>query len=157
MRLPRPPQAQGRGAARRAVPRPGRRPGAEPDRDGDAGRGKSLRVYTLKEHVLGQMVEGEVDEPVIEWRCAPHFQNTGLYPAIEFLERDLGFHREEPPQARFDRLVQMLEELDLARPQTVPLWAALLSLPVPDRFPALALSPARQREETFRVLLEWLQ
>ena len=38
----------------------------------------------------------------------------------------------------------------------MPLWASLLSLPTPDRFPPLSLSPVRQREETFRVMLEWL-
>ena len=123
---------------------------------GEPGLGKSRLVHTLKEHVLGQMVEGEVDAPVIEWRCSPHFQNTGLYPAIDFYERALGFGREEPPQARFDRLLHRLEQYDLARPETVPLWASLLSLPTPDRFPPLSLSPARQREETFRVMLEWL-
>jgi class 3 adenylate cyclase/predicted ATPase len=123
---------------------------------GEPGLGKSRLVYTMKQHVLGQMVEGEVDAPVIEWRCAPHFQNTGLYPAIDFYERALGFGREEPPQARFDRLLHRLEAYDLARPQTVPLWAALLSLPTPERFPPLTLSPVRQREETFRTMLEWL-
>src|SRR5207245_4029039 len=111
----------------------------------------------LKEHVLGQTVEGEVDAPVIEWRCSPHFQNTGLYPAIDFYERALAFSREEPPQARFDRLVRRLEHYDLARPETVPLWASLLSLPMTDRFAPLLLSPARQREETFRAMLEWLR
>jgi class 3 adenylate cyclase/tetratricopeptide (TPR) repeat protein len=124
---------------------------------GEPGLGKSRLVHTLKEHVLGQMVEGEVDAPVIEWRCAPHFQNTGLYPAIDFYERALAFDREEPPQARFERLVQRLEQYDMARPETVPLWAALLSLPATDRYPALALSPIRQREETFRAMLEWLR
>jgi class 3 adenylate cyclase/predicted ATPase len=124
---------------------------------GEAGLGKSRLVYTLKEHVLGQAAEGEADPPVIEWRCAPHFQNTGLYPAIDFYERALGFGREEPPQARFDRLLGRLEADGLARPEAVPLWAALLSLPAPDRYPAPALSPARQREETFRALFEWLQ
>ena len=123
---------------------------------GEAGLGKSRLVYTLKEHVLGQMVEGEVDAPVIEWRCSPHYQNTGLYPAIEFYERALGFGREEPPEARFDRLLHRLEQYGLDRPETVPLWAALLSLPTPDRFPSPSMSPARQREETFRALLEWL-
>jgi class 3 adenylate cyclase/predicted ATPase len=123
---------------------------------GEPGLGKSRLVYTLKEHVLGQMVEGEVDAPVIEWRCAPYYQNTGLYPAIDFYERALGFGREEPPQARFDRLVRRLEQYDLARPETVPLWASLLSLPTTDRFPPLSLSPTRQREETFRAMLEWL-
>jgi class 3 adenylate cyclase/tetratricopeptide (TPR) repeat protein len=123
---------------------------------GEAGLGKSRLVHTLKQHVLGQTVEGEVDALVIEWRCSPHYQNTGLYPAIDFYERALAFGREEPPGARFDRLLQRLERYDLARPEAVPLWAALLSLPTPDRFPALAMTPARQREELFRVMLEWL-
>ena len=123
---------------------------------GEPGLGKSRLVHTLKQHVLGQMVEGEVDAPVIEWRCSPHFQNTGLYPAIDFYERALAFDREEPPEDRFDRLLHRLEQYDLARPETVPLWASLLSLPTPDRFPPLSLSPVRQREETFRTLLEWL-
>jgi serine/threonine protein kinase/predicted ATPase len=123
---------------------------------GEPGLGKSRLVHTLKEHVLGQLVEGEVDAPVIEWRCSPHYRNTGLYPAIEFYERALDFGREEPPQARFDRLVHRLEQYGLARPETVPLWASLLSLPATDRFPPLSLSPARQREETFRAMLEWL-
>jgi serine/threonine protein kinase/predicted ATPase len=123
---------------------------------GEPGLGKSRVVYTLKEHVLGQMTEGEVDAPVIEWRCSPQYQNTGLYPAIDFYERALGFGREESPTARFDRLLHRLEQYDLARPETVPLWAALLSLPTTERFPASSLPPARQREETFRALLEWL-
>jgi predicted ATPase len=124
---------------------------------GEPGLGKSRLVYTLKEHVLGEMVEGSVDAPVIEWRCSPHFRDTRLYPAIDFFERALDFGREEPPEVRFDRLLHRLNEYDLARPETVPLWASLLSLPTTDRFPALTLSPARQREETFRTMLEWLR
>jgi serine/threonine protein kinase/predicted ATPase len=123
---------------------------------GEPGLGKSRLVHTLKEHVLGQIVEGEADSPVIEWRCSPQFQNTALYPAINFYERALGFGREEPPQVRFDRLVHRLEHYGLARPETVPLWASLLSLPCTDRYPVLSLSPVRQREETFRAMLEWL-
>jgi predicted ATPase len=102
------------------------------------------------------MVEGEVDAPVIEWRCSPHCQNTGLHPAIEFYERALGFRPEEPPQDRFDRMIDRVAQYDLARPETVPLWASLLSLPIPDEFQPLSLSPTRQREETFRLMLEWL-
>ncbi len=123
---------------------------------GEPGMGKLRLVHTLKEHVLGLMVEEEQDAPVIEWRCAPHFQNTGLYPAIDFFERDLAFDRQEPAQARFDRLVRRLEQYNLARPEVVALWASLLSLPIPVGFPVLSLSPVRQREETFRTLVEWL-
>jgi serine/threonine protein kinase/predicted ATPase len=123
---------------------------------GEPGLGKSRLVYTMKQHVRGQMAEGEVDAPVIEWRCSPHFQHTGLYPAIDFYERALSFGREEATQARFERLLHRLEKYGLARPETIPLWAALLSLPTPDGFPPLSLSPVRQREETFRIMLEWL-
>ena len=123
---------------------------------GEPGLGKSRLVHTMKQHVLGQRMEGEVDAPVIEWRCSPHFQNTGLYPAIDFYERALGFDREVAPQARFDLMLHRLEQYDLARPETVPLWASLLSLPIPDRYPPLSLSPVRQREETFRAMLDWL-
>ena len=124
---------------------------------GEPGLGKSRLVHALKEHVLGQKVEEEVDAPVIEWRCSPHYQNTSLHPAIEFYERALGFRPEEPPQERFDRLLGLMEEYGLARPEVLPLWAALLSLPTPDRFPPLSLPPTRQREETFRLVLEWLR
>ncbi|HEY2586809.1 MAG TPA: SpoIIE family protein phosphatase [Tepidisphaeraceae bacterium] len=124
---------------------------------GEAGLGKSRLVATLKEHVLGQMVEGEVDAPVIEWRCSPHFQNTGLYPAVDFYERALNFGLAEPPEAQFDRLLNRLEAYGLARPETVPLWASLLGLPTPERFPPLSLSPTRTREETFRIMREWMQ
>ena len=124
---------------------------------GEAGLGKSRLVHALKEHVQGRIGDDtDEDALVIEWRCAPHYQNTGLYPAIDFYERALGFGREEPPQDRFDRMLRRLEKYDLARPEIVPLWASLLSLPTPDRFPPLSLSPARQREETFRLMLEWL-
>src|SRR5262249_52215471 len=54
---------------------------------GDPGLGKSRLVHTLKGHVLGRTVEGEADTPVIERRCSPHYQNTGLHPAISFYER----------------------------------------------------------------------
>ena len=124
---------------------------------GEPGLGKSRLVHAMKEHVLGKMVEGETDAPVIEWRCSPHFQTTRLYPAIDFYERALAFDREEPQQARFERLLHRLEQYGLARPQTVPLWASLLSLPTSDDFPRQPLSPARQREETFRAMLDWLQ
>ena len=123
---------------------------------GEPGLGKSRLVHTMKQHVLGQMEEGEVDAPVIEWRCSPHFQNTGFYPAIDFYERALGFGREQPPQDRFNRLLHRLEQYNLAQPETVPIWASLLSLPIPERFPSLPLSPVRQREETFRTILDWL-
>ena len=53
-------------------------------------------------------------------------------------------------------MLHRLQQYDLARPETVSLWASLLSLPTPERYPPLSLSPVRQREETFRAMLDWL-
>ena len=139
---------------------------------GEPGLGKSRLVYTLKQHVLMQTgaaasgvashpssdsAQAAEDSPVIEWRCSPHFQNSGLYPAADFFERSLGFTRDEAAASRFDRLVRHLEKYDLARPDVVPLFASLLSLPLDNRFPPLGLSPVREREETFRALGDWLR
>lgn len=135
---------------------------------GEPGLGKSRLVLALKEYVLGQNdrrgsggppqgFPQQDDTQVIEWRCSPHYQNTGLYPVVEFFERAIGVRPEEPARDRFDRLLSRVAKYGLDRPEIVPLWAALLSLPAPDWFPPLALSPARQREETFRLILEWLQ
>ena len=123
---------------------------------GEPGLGKSRLVHTIKHHVLAQFVEGEVDAPVIEWRCSPHFENSGLYPAIDFFQRAIAFGDKDSPEARFDQLLHRLEQYGLALPETVPLWASLLSLPTPNRFPTARLSPVRQREETFHLMLEWL-
>ena len=138
---------------------------------GEAGLGKSRLVYTIKQHVREQAGEpGEAahhpssasiqvahGSPVIEWRCSPQYQNSGLYPIGDFFERFLGFGRDLAPVDRFDRLVRHLKEYDLAEPDIVPLFASLLSLPPDDRFPPLGLSPARERDETFRALREWVR
>ena len=41
-------------------------------------------------------------------------------------------------------------------PKAVPLVAALLSLPLPPSYPPLTLTPQRQRQHTFDMLLAWL-
>jgi serine/threonine protein kinase/tetratricopeptide (TPR) repeat protein len=144
---------------------------------GEAGVGKSRLVYTMEQYVASQASESEANSvavpssaqtratrelSVIKWRCSPHFQNTGLYPAIDFFKSFLGFAGAEAsspaaaPDSQFDRLVRYLDELDLARPEIVPLFASLLSIPTTDRFPALGLSPVREREEVFQALQEWL-
>ncbi|HET6325164.1 MAG TPA: protein kinase [Planctomycetaceae bacterium] len=137
---------------------------------GEAGVGKSRLVYTLEQYVESQSAEGESPAgsvaaaeaeatpgaTVIKWRCSPHFQNTGLYPAIEFFKQALALRPDEAPSAQLDRLIDYLRQHDLARPDTVPLFASLLSLPADERFPPLGLSPVREREEMFQALADWL-
>ena len=69
-------------------------------------------VATRQTSVGAQVAQGS---PVIAWRCSPHYQNSSLHPVREFFERLLGFGTDEPPGARFDRLVRHLREYALAR------------------------------------------
>ena len=98
------------------------------------------------------------DHPaVISWRCTPHYQNSGLHPVVDFLERSVGSGREQPKVARLERLLRYLAEYGLDRPDIVPLFASLLSLPLDERFSPLGLPPIREREETFRAISEWVR
>src|SRR5262249_11464524 len=40
--------------------------------------------------------------------------------------------------------------------EVVPLFAALLAVPLPDRYPPLTLTPQRQKQQTLEALLAWL-
>ncbi|HSZ55137.1 MAG TPA: SpoIIE family protein phosphatase [Tepidisphaeraceae bacterium] len=124
---------------------------------GEAGLGKSRLVSIIKELVEGEADEPAQDSPIIEWRCSRRFQNTSLYPACDFFDRLLDFGRDQAPGVRFDRLARHLEAYDLARPESVALFASLLLLSPDDRIAPLSLSPIREREETFRALREWLR
>jgi predicted ATPase len=136
---------------------------------GEPGLGKSRLVHATKEYVEEQsaaLTPAHNQTPastlhlstlsVIEWRCSPHFKDTSLYPASGFFECFLGFTNEETAATRFDKLINHLGEYGLARAELVPLFAALLSLPLDNRFTPLGLSPIREREETFRALEQWL-
>ena len=140
---------------------------------GEPGLGKSRLVHTMVQRVLGQVASASdlafggqassvgaraaENSRVVEWRCSSQYQNTGLYPVIDFFERFLAFLPRESNESRLERLVQHLDEYGLAAPEVVPLFASLLSLEHIEQMPTLNLSPFRQREETLAVLREWLR
>lgn len=125
---------------------------------GEAGLGKSRLVRELSEYVIEESdTEGnDGPVPVIEWRCSPFFQNTGLNPAIECFGRLLGFNREASPARRFDLLSSHLTDLGMGDDESVWLIATLLGVPTTGHIPDLALSPMRQKERTLEVLLQWV-
>jgi serine phosphatase RsbU (regulator of sigma subunit) len=128
---------------------------------GDAGLGKSRLVQTIKQAVLDKVCDDAGGapsvSPIIEWRCSNRFQSTGLFPIADYLQRIFEFGREETTSTQFDRLAQYLDDCGLGRPEIVALFAKLLFLPPDERYPPTGLSPAREREETFRVVHEWLR
>jgi class 3 adenylate cyclase/predicted ATPase len=117
---------------------------------GEPGIGKSRLVQELKEQ-LSQ--EGTIQ---IEFRCSPYHQNSALYPVTEHLRRVLGVERDDSAQIKLGKLEQTLSHYRFPQADTLPLLAALLSLPHPAGIPPLTLSPEQQKEKTLQALVRWL-
>jgi class 3 adenylate cyclase/predicted ATPase len=118
---------------------------------GEAGIGKSRLVEALRQRL------GSEEMASIVLRCSPYYTHSALYPVIEHLQRLLHFHREETPEEKLDKLEHSLREYGFACDEVVPLFAALLSVPLPEgRYPPLPLSPQQQKRKTAEALVAWL-
>jgi hypothetical protein len=117
---------------------------------GEPGIGKSRLVQELKEHVN---TDGATR---IEFRCSPYHQNSAFYPIIEHLQRLLQFTREDSPATKLEKLQPTLSHYRFPQADTLPLLAALLSLPHPEGYPPITLSPQKQKEKTQAALVAWL-
>jgi predicted ATPase len=74
---------------------------------------------------------------------------------IVHLHRLLRWYPDDRPAAKLRALAAMLAADGLARPDMVSLFAALLSLPLPARYPPLIMTPQRQRQQILDALLTW--
>ena len=118
---------------------------------GEPGIGKSRLVREMRERLKG--------EPYVRllYQCSPHRTTSPLHPLIEQLQRAAGFERDEPPEARLDKLETLLARGTDRPEQAVPLIAALLGLATEGRYPALDLTPQRQKQLTLAALVEQLE
>ncbi len=118
---------------------------------GEAGIGKSSLVEMSRSEVKRSGAAS------ITFRCSPYHQHSALYPIIEHLQRLLRWQQEESPATKLDKLEQLVQASRLPVAEAVPLFATLLSLPVPaEQYPPLNLSPQRQRQQTHDLLVAWL-
>ena len=117
---------------------------------GEAGIGKSRLVRVLTERVVHE------GAPRLTLHCSPYHTNSAFYPVIDHLQRLLHWHRDVPPEARLTTLEQAIQAARLPLEEAVPLLAALLAVPVPERYPPLTLSPQRQKQQTQEALVAWL-
>jgi class 3 adenylate cyclase/predicted ATPase len=116
---------------------------------GEAGIGKSRLVQVLQAHVAA-----EPQAWLTPCQCSPYYQNTALYPMIDLLERvALRFDRNESPAQKLRKLEGFVVQYGLALTETVPLLAALLSLPLPADYGPLRVSPEQQKQQTLHALV----
>ena len=118
---------------------------------GEPGIGKSRLVRELRERLE--------DEPHIRllYQCSPHHATSPLHPVIEQLERAAGFEREDPPEARLDKLEALLargtDRLDAggAADRRAARRSDRRALPAPE------LTPQRQKQRTLEALVDQLE
>lgn len=117
---------------------------------GEPGIGKSRLVRDLR-----RRLEGEPHTTVSHY-CSPYHQTSPLHPVIGLLERAAGFATDDPLELKLSKLEALLALSTDDVGGVAPLLAALLSVPVGNRYPPLGLSPHRQKERTLEVLVDQL-
>lgn len=118
---------------------------------GEPGIGKSRLVDALR----AAAASGE--HTWVATRCSPYHTSSSLYPVIEHVKRLIGWNADDDPKARLSRLESVLRGQSLPLERAVPLYAALMSLPLGDSgYPPLRLTAEEQRAQTLDALAAWL-
>jgi class 3 adenylate cyclase/predicted ATPase len=115
---------------------------------GEPGIGKSRILSALCERLEAQGVR------VLRFQCSPYYVNSAFWPVIDNFERALEFTRDEPADAKLDKL-EALVVTRYARPLAdVRFVASILSVPCEARYGALPIAPQKYKDETLRTLVD---
>ncbi|HTQ80899.1 MAG TPA: AAA family ATPase, partial [Thermoanaerobaculia bacterium] len=117
---------------------------------GEPGIGKSRLVQMLKERAAADPHQWLI------CRCSPYHQGSALAPVHELLQDLLRFRPEDGAPAKVAKIEEVLGRYRLPLPEAVPLLCLLLSLPAPEGYAPLGLTPQRQKERTLETLLALL-
>ena len=118
---------------------------------GEPGIGKSRLAEALHERLGGE------EHIRLRYFCAPHHQDSALYPVIAQLELAAGFARDDAVESKLEKLRILL--VPAAPPnENVALLAEMLSLSNIETQAAIRdFTPQRKKEQTFQALLDQLK
>ena len=118
---------------------------------GEPGIGKSRLVDALSVEL------GDKGYTRITLGCSPYHTNSALFPVIVHLERALRWQREDSADVKLAKLEEALRDFSLPLDEAIPLFASLLSLPLPDdRYPPISVTPQQQKQQTLDAIVAWL-
>ncbi|MBU6464433.1 MAG: AAA family ATPase [Bradyrhizobium sp.] len=118
---------------------------------GESGIGKSRMASALRERIQDE------GRQTLVFQCSPFFINSAFYPIRASFERALQPCHDGSAEARLNKLEALaIDRLGLAR-DDMRLVAALLSIPHEQRYGSILLSPKLAKEETMRVLIEFVR
>jgi class 3 adenylate cyclase/tetratricopeptide (TPR) repeat protein len=114
---------------------------------GEAGIGKSRLIQVLRERLASE------PHTRLECRCSSYHQNSPFRSLIELLQGAFGFNPDDSDESRLAKLETGLAPFIASLPDAVSLYAALLSIRLGERYPPLAMTPQRQKEQTVETVL----
>jgi predicted ATPase/class 3 adenylate cyclase len=118
---------------------------------GEPGIGKSRLVREVRARLEGE------PHLRLSYQCSPHHTTSPLHPVIEQLERAAGFEPDDLPENKLDKLKALLARGTDRLDEAVPLIAALLDIPIGDRYALPELTPQRQKQLTLEALTDQLE
>ena len=103
-----------------------------------------------KSRISKALLDAIAEEPhvTVRYQCSPHHTNSPFFPVINQLVHAARFEREDSPNTKLDKLEAVLSQAGDANLADAPLFAALLSISSGARYPALNLTPQRQKDLT---------
>ncbi len=118
---------------------------------GEAGIGKSRMIRDLREQLRAET------RLALLFQCSLFFVNSAFYPVRASIERALLSDDAADSNTLLDRIeAYAVDRLGLAT-EDMRFIAALLSLPYEERYGAILVSPKLAKEETMRVLVEFVR
>ena len=116
----------------------------------EAGVGKSRLVQRLRERLAG------ATHTWLEARCSPYHAHTAFHPIIDLIQHGIRMEPDDEDAVRVEKLEQTLANAGLALDETLPLFASLLSLPIPERYAVPVQSAQAWRRRTLEALVAWI-
>ncbi len=117
---------------------------------GEAGIGKSRMCMALASRVAA---EGHF---VMRLQCSPFHTHSALHPIITNLDRLAGLTLDMEPEEKLTRVIAELQKSGNVAPETIALFAALLSIPIGDRLPRHEAPPEQMKSLTLEAIDNWL-
>jgi len=118
---------------------------------GEPGIGKSRILSELRKRFEAQGVQ------TLRFQCSPYHVNSAFWPSIDYFERALKFARDEAPESKLDELEALMVGVHGQPLSDVRFVASILSIPCEARYGPLTLTPQKQKDETLRTLVDFVE
>ncbi len=119
---------------------------------GGAGMGKSRLIHELK-----VVVSRDDDVNIIQCQCSPYHENSAFYPVIDMMDK--GIFKMDPGRSQnreLSHIEAFVRQNKMSLEQTVPLFAALFSIPIEGIYEPLPISAERKKQKTVEALMSTL-